>query len=517
MMSTPRVTAFKFRTAAICCLALGLLTSALAPTVANAQTGAVVFEGERVIVGDGGLAIENGAMVVDDGHITAIGGKGRVKVPAGAAHIDLTGKTVMPALVNVHVHIGYEGYTSYGAQNYTPQNVLDHLQREAFYGVGATQSVGSSPTDASIQFKQDQEAGKFAAASRFFFMPGMAPPNGGPDATLIKGTSALHAIYEISTPEEARAAVRSMAAKKLTSVKIWVDDRNGTYPKMPPEVYNAVIDEAHQHHMMVNAHALTLADQKAVVRAGIDVLVHIVANEKLDDEYLALLREKKPYWTPVMGLGDVSEVCESDPFFTQTLPASTVTDIREKQCSPRAAVVAAREANLANNFSKMIASGVRLVLGTDAGITPRYSFGFAEHHEIARYVQFGLTPSQAIVAATQRPAELLGIRDVGTLAVGKSADFIVLDANPLDDIHNTRQISAVYLRGKKLDRDALLAHWKTARKPELNSTNQNAPGENGDDKQNAHLIAAGMAGGSVERNQSLGSTLQLRSCSRGNL
>src|SRR5204863_3123477 len=152
--------------------------------------------------------------------------------PKGAQHVDLSGKTVMPTLVNVHVHIGYEGYTSWGAGNYTAQNILDHLQREAFYGVGVTQSVGSSPTDASIQFQKDQQAGKFPPASRFLFMPGMAPPHGGPDAILMKGTDALHAVNEVSTAAEARTAVQSMAAKRLKSVKIWVDDRRGTYPKM---------------------------------------------------------------------------------------------------------------------------------------------------------------------------------------------------------------------------------------------------------------------------------------------
>ena len=124
---------------------------------------------------------------------------------------------------------------------------------------------------------RDQQAGKFPPASRFFFMPGMAPPNGGPDAILMKGTSVLHAVYEVSTAQEARAAVRMMAGQQLKHVKIWVDDRRGTYPKMTPEVYNAVIDEAHTHHMLVHAHAIALADQKAVVRAGADVLVHTVA------------------------------------------------------------------------------------------------------------------------------------------------------------------------------------------------------------------------------------------------
>lgn len=142
----------------------------------------------------------------------------------------------MPTMINVHVHIGYEAYTSWSVENYTPQNVLDHLEREAFYGVGATQSVGSSPSVASIQFRRDQNTGKFPPSSRFFFMPGMAPPNGGPDEILMKGTSALHAVYEVSTADEARTAVQTMAAKRLTSVKMWVDDRRGTYPKMPPEV-----------------------------------------------------------------------------------------------------------------------------------------------------------------------------------------------------------------------------------------------------------------------------------------
>ncbi|HWW83426.1 MAG TPA: amidohydrolase family protein [Vicinamibacterales bacterium] len=429
----------------------------------------VVYEGARVIVGDGSAPIESGSFVVQNGRMTAIGRKGAIAVPSGASHVDLSGKTVIPTLINAHVHIGYEAYTSWGAENYTPENVLDHLQREAFYGVGATMSVGSSPTDPSIQFQRDQQAGKFPAASRFLFMPGMAPPNGGPDAVLLKGTTALHAIYEVSTAEEARSAVRTMAAKNLRNVKIWVDDRRGTYPKMTPEVYNAVIDEAHRHQMIVHAHATTLADQKAVVRAGVDVLVHTVGNEKIDEEFLALLREKKPYWTTVIGLGDRTEVCDNDSFVDQTLPARVAARIRATtearplfpSCGPVSPNAAARDEILADNFSKMIAAGARLVLGTDAGISSGYTFGSADHHEMARWVQFGLSPAQAIVAATGRPAELFHLDDLGTLSVGKRASFVVLTANPLENIRNTRQISRVYLDGVALDRDKLLAHWKT--------------------------------------------------------
>src|SRR5439155_4760699 len=294
---------------------------------------------------------------------------------------------------------------SWGAANYTPHNVLDHLQREAFYGVGATQSVGSSPTDPSLQFQRDQLAGKFPAASRFLFMPGMAPPGGGPDEVLREGTNELHAVNEVSTAQEARASVRSLAARKIASVKIWVDDRRGTYPKMTPEVYEAIIDEAHKHGMKVHAHATTLADQKAVVRAGVDVLVHTVQGEPLDEEFVSLLRDRKPYWTTVIGLGDRTEICDDDPFVVGTLPATVVKTIQATtetrplapSCGPPSPNAARREKILEGNFQKMMAAGARLVLGTDAGIHPGYTFGSADHHEIARWVQFGLPPADAIV------------------------------------------------------------------------------------------------------------------------
>jgi imidazolonepropionase-like amidohydrolase len=439
-------------------------TAVAVSSQAPIPTGAVVYEGARLIIGDASPVISDGAFVVVRGRIAAIGARGAVRVPGGAARVDLTGKTVMPAMINAHVHIGYEGYTSWGAENYTAQNVLDHLQREAFYGVAVTQSVGSSPTEASIQFQRNQEAGKFAPASRFMFMPGMAPPNGGPDAILLKGTSGLKAVYEVSTPDEARAAVKTMAARQLKSVKIWVDDRRGTYPKMTPEVYNAIISEAHAHQMLVHAHAIQMADQKAVVRAGADVLVHTVQNEKLDDELLALLREKKPYWTTVIGLGDRSEVCDNDPFVDQTYPAKTLAEIRASTgCGPVSPNAANREAILAANLPQYVAAGARLVLGTDAGITARHAFGWADHHELSRWVKSGITPAEAIVAATSRPAALLGLNDTGTLATGRRADFIVLSANPLENIRNTREIAAVYLAGAKLDRDALLARWKRSK------------------------------------------------------
>ncbi|MBZ5601419.1 MAG: amidohydrolase family protein [Acidobacteriia bacterium] len=445
------------------------LTIFIAMTAAG-QPQAVVYEGARLIAGDESSPIENSAFLVRNGRIAAIGRREDLKVPRGAAHVDLSGKTVIPALINVHAHLGYEGYTSWGAANYTSQNLLDHVQREAFYGTGAVMSVGSGPTAPSMQFQREQQTGRFPAAAQFLFMPGMAPPNGGPDEILRAATSTLHAVHEVSTASEARAVVREIAKAKIRNVKIWVDDRRGTYPKMSPEVYQAVIDEAHRHGIKVHAHATTLPDQKAVVRAGADVLVHLVQNEKLDDEYLELLREKKPYWATVIGLGDQTAVCQHDPFFEQALPDSVIAQIRATtqrrplapSCGPPSPNAGAREAVLAYNFPRMISAGARIVLGTDTGVHPGHTFGSGEHLELARWVQLGLTPQQAIVAATSRPAELLGLKDRGKLAAGMRADFVVLDADPLENILNSRRISAVYLDGSKLDRDALAAGFKSA-------------------------------------------------------
>jgi len=452
------------------CIAVALLVS----ISGYSQTKSVIYEGARLILGDANAPVENGAFVVRNGRITAIGRKGSIQTPAGIARVDLAGKTVMPAMNNIHVHIGYEGFVSWSVENHTPENVLDHLEREAFYGVGTAMAMGEQPTAFAIKFRQDQLAGKFPPAARFFFAAGMAPPAGGPDALLIQGTTPLHAVYEVSTPDEAVAAVRKIAARKIKELKFWVDNRDntrGSMKKMPPEVYTALIEEAHKHGMIVHAHATNLQDQKGVVKAGVDVLVHTLAAEKVDDEFIAILKAKHPYWAPVMGLGDRSELCDGDnPFIEQSLPESVIADIRAGKTwlpsSPCAAPANAqferREENLKYNFPKYIAAGARIVLGSDAGVSAKYSYGFAEHHEIGMYVNLGLTPAEAILASTSRPTEVLRITDTGMLAKGKRADFIVLNANPLENIRNTREIDSVYLYGTRLDRESLQVKFKQA-------------------------------------------------------
>jgi imidazolonepropionase-like amidohydrolase len=375
----------------------------------------------------------------------------------------------MPAMVNAHVHIGYEGYSSWQAGNHTPDNVLDHLQRSAFYGTAATTSVGTSPIDQMVAVQSDQDAGRLPPAARLLFMPGFAPPNGGPDAVLRVATNELKVVNEVTSPAEARAALQRLAGQGVRHVKAWFDDRRGSYPKLTTETYLAIVDEAHALGMTLHTHAITLADQKVAVKAGTDVLVHMAQREPLDEEYLAIVRDKRPYWATVIGLGDPTAVCNPDPFFEQALPDSVVTTIRATMerrplapsCGPPSPTAADREKQMAINFPQMLAAGARVVLATDTGIQPGHTFGSGEHVELARWVQLGMSPAEAIVAATSRPAELMGQSDLGSLAPGKRASFIVLDANPMDDIRNTRTIADVYLDGARLDRDALQRKFKS--------------------------------------------------------
>jgi imidazolonepropionase-like amidohydrolase len=444
----------------------GLIAMAVAAIAG--QSRVTVFDGARILDGNGGTPIETGRIVVQDGRITAIGAAASIAAPQGSTRIDVTGKTIMPAMINVHAHMGYEAYSSWGAHHHTAANLLDHLQREAYYGVAAATSVGSSPTEMSLQFQRDQRSGKFAPAARYLFMPGMAPPNGGPDHILREATNELRAINEVSTPDQARTAIQKMASQGIRHLKMWVDDRGGTYPKLTPEVYHAIVREAHARKVTVHAHAIQLADQKAVVAAGADVLVHMTQNVALDQEYQALLAQHKPYWATVISLGDRVEVCNDDPFFAEAMTPQVVAKIRANKqrvgltahCAEPSPNAPNREKMLANNFPLYIAAGVKLVLGTDTGIHPGHTFGSGEHVELARWVQLGLPASQAIVAATKTPAELMGLTDLGTLAAGKRASFIVLDANPLDEIRNSRKIADVYLDGTKFDREAVRRKWR---------------------------------------------------------
>jgi imidazolonepropionase-like amidohydrolase len=415
---------------------------------AQTRTGPLVFEGARVLTGERRPPIEDGAFVVNDGRITAVGPRGTIKAPAGATVIDVRGKTIMPALVDAHSHLGYTdvrtGITS--AASYTRDNLLDHLRRYAYYGIAATWSLGLDRGEISYQLRASPSPGAalFLTAGR-----GIAMPNAGPNADYWKD-----AAYGVTTEADARAAVRELAGKSVDIVKIWVDDRNKTVTPLPPSLYRPIIAEAHSRGLRVVAHVFYLADAKELLRAGIDGFAHGIRDLEVDEEIMTLLKQR-PQVFVIPNLPDTPPSQADVAWLSETLPPRAIEELK------RTAVASPARPRLfdvqARSLAKLAAAGVRIAFGTDAGVGAPY--GYSAHAELADMVAAGMTSADAIVAATRTSAEVLRLDQLGTIAPGKSADFIVLDANPLDAITNTRRISRVYLRGQEVDRARSRREW----------------------------------------------------------
>lgn len=420
--------------------------------------GVTLFEGARLLVGDGST-IDDSAFLVENNTIAKVGRKGELSVPDGVTRVDLSGKTVMPALISAHAHLGYEKFVNRSAENYNRESLVDHLNRYAYYGVGAVLSLGTDPIDLALQLQRDSQAGQTGGA-RYVYAAGMGPTGGGP-GSLLPLVRATGAVYQVANEEEARKTVREVTAKGAKLVKIWVDDRGGTQPKLQPAVYRAIIDEAHKNGARVIAHPGT--ESKALLRAGVDGLAHM---QDVDDEFVMLTKERNVFVTPnVWAPPPGPKPWFEDPFLQDTFSPSVASQVNQRlgeslsTINP-AASRAAREQR-ARALAKLTAAGVRVLLGTDAGALRDRFFGYNDHLELEEWVHMGMTPGQAIVAATKTTAEALELNEMGTVAPGKSADFVVLDANPLDNIANTRRIASVYLRGKAIDRAGLRTAWRS--------------------------------------------------------
>ena len=445
-------------------LAALFLVAAYSPVAAQQPTGVTLFEGARIILGDGSAPIEDGALVIENNRIVAVGRKDQVAAPAGATRVDLAGKTVMPAIVDAHGHPGFlDAVTGkLSKANFTRENYIDHLQRYAYHGVAATISTGTDMGDLAYQLREETIPN--AALIRTVGL-GLAYPGSGP-----ADSSRNDVPYAVTNVAEARKAVRDLASHKPDFVKIWVDDRGGRATKMTSETFSAAADEAHKLGLRAIAHVFDLADAKLLVRAGVEGFMHSVRDQEVDDEFIKLAKEHDIWITPNLGgINRASLIRENgtpawfdDPLVRETIAPAMIRERAQTYEKRKLASATAptRPPFDAINTKKLHAAGVMEVLGSDTAGDGNRWIGMHTLLEFDNMVAAGFTPMEAITAATRDSARVLHLDQLGTIAPGKSADFIVLDANPLENISNVRKINSVYLRGQPVDRAGLRAKWQ---------------------------------------------------------
>ena len=443
--------------------AVGLAVTAVACSDPSreAPVGTVVaYEGATVITGNGGPPLGGAVLVVDEGVVIEVGLAANVTVPEGATVVDLTGKTVMPTLVDLHGHVGFADGLSFDTANYTRENIIDQLNRYAYYGVGTIVSLGTDPGDLAFEIQAEQRTGVLNGARLHTAYRGIARPDAGPGAAAMRPTA-----FGVSTAEEARALVAEIAATDAEFVKIWVDDRGGAVEKLTPDLYGPIIEAAHEQDLQVIAHIFYQEDARALVEAGVDGFAHLARDVEMDDELVSAIVENDVFVMPNLSISERGRHAEppawvDDALLHESVSADVMARIRgsfENRTPEAAELGAASFAAMQHSLKKLADAGARLVLGADTGVQDHIP-GYTEHRELELIVDAGISPADAIVAATSGAAEVLGV-DTGLLAPGKRADFIVLDANPMYDIANTREISAVYLGGEELDRETLRAGW----------------------------------------------------------
>ena len=397
--------------------------------------GQPAFVGAQIIDGTGGAPITDGVLVVRDGRIEAVGAGDTVAVPADAEQIDVTGRTIIPGLINAHGHVN--NVRGLDQVDYTEAQVERQLALYARYGVTTVFSLGGDGPEGVIV--RDRQRNDSELDHARFYLSGNIPT--GP------------------TPEEAVEQATAAAEMGADILKIRVDDNLGATEKMTPETYQAVINTAHDRNLRLAAHLYYLADAKGLLEAGADLLAHSVRDVEVDDELIALLRDSGVCYCPTLMREVSTYVYESrpewfdDPFFTKEVDPAVITALESPerqesaQNSESAQTYKAQLDVAKSNLKTLSAAGIPIAMGTDTGPAARFQ-GYFEHGELALMVEAGLTPMQAIVASTSDAARCMEVdTDLGSLETGKWADFLVLGANPLDDIANTKSLESVYIGG----------------------------------------------------------------------
>lgn len=395
------------------------------------------FTGATIIDGNGDDPIQHGVLLVQHGRIVSVGTQEDVKIPEGTMVHDVSGKFIIPGIINGHGHVGDAKGIEGG--HYSYDNIIDNLSIYAQYGVTTVVSLGGDGKEAEPLRAVNDTAS--AARARLF----------------IAG-----AVINGKTPAEAAAVVDSNHHMGVDFMKIRVDDNLGTSPKMPEEIYRAVIKRSHELGYRIATHMYYLDDATKLLDAGSDLLAHSVRDLPVDEAFILLLKEKNVAYCPTLTrelstfvYGDTADFF-TDPFFTKVYDSKIIQPLNDptRQEQIRNSVSAQtykKQLPIAMaNLKTLSDRGIPIVFGTDSGVPTRF-MGYFEHIEMSMMEEAGLTPMQIIVSASKNAAEFMGLKDLGTLSAGHYADFIVLDEDPLTTIKNVREISAIYIGGKIVD------------------------------------------------------------------
>lgn len=427
-------------------------------SVSAQDSGPILLKNATVVDGTGSVARPATDILITGGRITAV--QKHIKAN-GAREIDLTGKTVIPSLMCAHAHVGTLKGTTSSADNYTRENLLRHLKKYEDYGVSAVLAMGTDRPLIFNGFIDSTQAGLLPGARLYSAGYGFNTPDPNPG-------SWMNLLLRPNTPEEVPAMMEKLAAVKPTVVKIWVDDHGGNAQKMKPEIYQAIIREAHKHNIRVAAHLFYVEDARKLTEAGIDIIAHSIRDKEVDQDLLTKMKQKNVIYIPTLSLDEYQFVYAGSPdwindaFFKASLEPGVFEMITDKAYGEKIKNSPDYQRNMSAfktaliNLKKIHDAGIKVALGTDSGAFPIRTQGFTEHLEMELMVKAGLTPLQAITVSTRNAATALRIdQEKGTLEKGKKADFVILTANPTDDIRNTRKIESVWREGKEVSKGPL--------------------------------------------------------------
>ncbi len=432
-----------------------------APSAESAED--LVVYGARVWDGTGAGLSEPAVLRVAAGRILSVEPlAGDIDVAAaaegaGVPAIDATGQFIIPGLINVHGHVGGTWIPGSGVEY--AEYAVSELARYARFGVTTVNSLGGDREpvfairDASWGADTEEGAG---AAEGTGTAEGADPAGLSRARLLVAGP-----VVTGASPEEVTAAVDAAAALGPDWIKIRVDDNLGTATKMSPESYRAVIARAAEHGLRVASHLFYQEDARGLLRAGTGLVAHSIRDEPVDDETIGLFHETGVCYVPTL-TREVSTYAYGgrpaffdDPFLMSDVDSAQVVTVSDPARQERIRASGAAEAYgraleiAQSNLALLAEAGVPIGFGTDSGPVGRFQ-GYFEHMEMTLMAEAGLSPEQVLRSATGGAADCLARDDIGTLEAGRRADFVLLRANPVEDVSNVRAIEGVWVGGERV-------------------------------------------------------------------